>query len=96
MLPTHPGILLYCVTFNPVGAHQSGQIGEDPNGIPTNLIPYIAQVAVGKLPYLKVFGNDYPTPDGTCIRDYIHVVDLAVGHLNALEKLATKPGIITL
>ncbi len=81
--------------FNPVGAHQSGQIGEDPNGIPTNLIPYIAQVAVGKLPYLRVFGNDYPTPDGTCIRDYIHVVDLAVGHLSALEKLATKPGIIT-
>jgi UDP-glucose 4-epimerase len=79
--------------FNPVGAHASGLIGEDPHGIPTNLMPYIAQVAVNRLPYLQVFGNDYPTPDGTCIRDYIHVVDLATGHLKALEKLATKPGL---
>jgi len=80
--------------FNPIGAHPSGRIGEDPNGIPNNLVPYIAQVAVGKLPYLRVFGDDYPTPDGTCIRDYIHVVDLAVGHLRALEKLASKPGAV--
>ena len=80
--------------FNPVGAHPSGQIGEDPNGIPANLLPYIAQVAVGKLPYLGIFGDDYPTPDGTCIRDYIHVVDLAQGHLKALEKLSTNPGAI--
>jgi UDP-glucose 4-epimerase len=80
--------------FNPIGAHPSGRIGEDPHGIPNNLVPYIAQVAVGKLPYLRVFGNDYPTPDGTCIRDYIHVVDLAVGHLKALEKLASKPGAV--
>jgi UDP-glucose 4-epimerase len=79
--------------FNPVGAHPSGQIGEDPNGIPNNLIPYIAQVAIGKLPRLSVFGNDYPTPDGTGVRDYIHVVDLARGHLCALEKLRKKPGI---
>jgi UDP-glucose 4-epimerase len=69
-------------------------MGEDPNGIPINLVPYIAQVAVGKLPYLRVFGNDYPTPDGTCIRDYIHVVDLAMGHLRALEKLASNPGAV--
>jgi UDP-glucose 4-epimerase len=81
--------------FNPVGAHTSGRIGEDPNGIPNNLVPYIAQVAVGKLPYLPVFGNDYPTPDGTCIRDYIHVVDLAIGHLKALDRLATNPGVVT-
>lgn len=80
--------------FNPVGAHPSGQIGEDPNGIPNNLMPYVAQVAVGKLPELRVFGNDYPTPDGTGIRDYIHVVDLAIGHLAALDKLAEKPGVI--
>lgn len=80
--------------FNPVGAHPSGQIGEDPQGIPNNLMPYISQVAVGKLPKLSVFGNDYPTPDGTCIRDYIHVVDLAIGHLKALEKLATHPGLV--
>jgi len=78
--------------FNPVGAHPSGLIGEDPNGIPNNLFPYITQVAVGRLPYLRVFGNDYPTPDGTGVRDYIHVVDLAVGHLRALEKL-TEPGL---
>lgn len=74
--------------FNPVGAHISGQIGEDPNGIPNNLMPYIAQVAVGKLPHLRVFGNDYATPDGTGVRDYIHVVDLARGHLKALEHIA--------
>lgn len=79
--------------FNPVGAHPSGQIGEDPNGIPNNLMPYIAQVAIGKLPRLSVFGNDYPTPDGTGVRDYIHVVDLARGHLRALEKLRHNPGI---
>lgn len=79
--------------FNPVGAHESGRIGEDPNGIPNNLMPYIAQVAVGKLPELAVFGNDYPTPDGTGVRDYIHVVDLALGHLRALEKLKQDPGV---
>ncbi len=73
--------------FNPVGAHPSGRIGEDPNGIPNNLLPYIAQVAVGKLPELAVYGNDYPTPDGTGVRDYIHVVDLAQGHLCALRAL---------
>jgi UDP-glucose 4-epimerase len=73
--------------FNPVGAHPSGHIGEDPHGIPNNLLPYIAQVAVGKLPHLAVFGNDYPTPDGTGVRDYIHVVDLAQGHLCALRTL---------
>lgn len=72
--------------FNPVGAHESGLIGEDPNGIPNNLLPYVAQVAVGKLPELRVFGNDYNTPDGTGVRDYIHVVDLAKGHLAALTK----------
>jgi UDP-glucose 4-epimerase len=81
--------------FNPVGAHPSGRIGEDPNGIPNNLVPYIAQVAVGKLPALRVFGDDYPTPDGTGVRDYIHVVDLALGHLKALEKLQSNPGIVT-
>ena len=80
--------------FNPVGAHPSGLIGEDPNGIPNNLFPFITQVAVGRLPYLRVFGNDYPTPDGTGIRDYIHVVDLALGHLSALEKL-NQPGVYT-
>ncbi|NKQ36491.1 MAG: UDP-glucose 4-epimerase GalE [Chloroflexi bacterium] len=79
--------------FNPVGAHESGRIGEDPNGIPNNLVPYIAQVAVGKLPYLRVFGDDYPTRDGTGVRDYIHVVDLALGHLRALDKLAERPGV---
>jgi UDP-glucose 4-epimerase len=73
--------------FNPIGAHESGRIGEDPNGIPNNLLPYIAQVAVGKREKLNVFGNDYPTPDGTGVRDYIHVVDLAKGHLKALEKV---------
>ncbi len=81
--------------FNPVGAHASGRIGEDPNGIPNNLVPYIAQVAVGRLGKLSVFGGDYPTPDGTGVRDYIHVVDLAIGHLKALEKLRQKPGVVT-
>ncbi len=71
--------------FNPIGAHESGKIGEDPNGIPNNLLPYIAQVAAGKLEKLKVFGDDYDTPDGTCVRDYIHVVDLAKGHIAALD-----------
>ncbi len=80
--------------FNPVGAHKSGRIGEDPNGIPNNLMPYISQVAVGALQGLSVFGNDYPTPDGTGVRDYIHVVDLALGHIKALEKLSLKPGVV--
>lgn len=80
--------------FNPVGAHESGQIGEDPNGIPNNLFPFIAQVAVGKLKELPIFGNDYPTPDGTGVRDYIHVVDLSRGHLKALENLRTNPGLV--
>ena len=79
--------------FNPVGAHPSGQIGEDPSGIPNNLLPYVSQVAVGRLAKLSVFGNSYPTPDGTGVRDYIHVVDLALGHLRALEKLATSSGV---
>lgn len=78
--------------FNPVGAHESGLIGEDPNGIPNNLLPYIAQVAVGKLSELSVFGDDYSTPDGTGVRDYIHVMDLADGHLRALEALETRTG----
>ena len=78
--------------FNPIGAHESGRIGEDPAGIPNNLLPYVAQVAVGRLKELSVFGDDYPTPDGTGVRDYIHVVDLAIGHLRAIEKLAEKPG----
>lgn len=81
--------------FNPVGAHQSGQIGEDPHGIPNNLVPYITQVAIGKLPELSVFGDDYQTRDGTGIRDYIHVVDLAAGHLKAIEKLRSNPGVVT-
>jgi len=80
--------------FNPVGAHPSGLIGEDPSGIPNNLMPYIAQVAVGRLAQLSVFGGDYPTPDGTGVRDYIHVVDLARGHVHALQKLATNPGLV--
>jgi len=78
--------------FNPVGADQSGIIGEDPNGIPNNLFPYITQVAVGKLPILSIYGNDYPTPDGTCIRDYIHVSDLAFGHVKAIDKLRKSSG----
>jgi UDP-glucose 4-epimerase len=81
--------------FNPVGAHKSGRIGEDPRGIPNNLVPYITQVAVGKLEFLGVFGNDYDTPDGTGVRDYIHVVDLAKGHLKALEKLKDNTGVLT-
>lgn len=80
--------------FNPIGAHPSGRIGEDPDGIPNNLVPYIAQVAVGKLEKLNVFGNDYPTSDGTGVRDYIHVVDLSTGHLKALEKLKSDPGVV--
>ena len=80
--------------FNPVGAHESGAIGEDPNGIPNNLLPFITQVAVGKLPQLSVFGGDYPTHDGTGVRDYIHVVDLALGHVKALDKLADAPGAV--
>ena len=79
--------------FNPIGAHPSGLIGEDPNGIPNNLVPYIAKVAVGKLEKVHVFGNDYPTPDGTGVRDYIHVVDLARGHVAASKKLEQKPGL---
>ncbi len=77
--------------FNPVGAHASGELGEDPRGMPNNLLPYIAQVAIGRLPYLRVFGNDYATRDGTGVRDYIHVVDLARGHLAALNYLAQRP-----
>ena len=80
--------------FNPIGAHPSGLIGEDPNGIPNNLVPYITQVAVGKLERLNVFGNDYPTRDGTGVRDYIHVVDLAKGHLAALKKLSENCGLV--
>ena len=80
--------------FNPIGAHKSGLIGEDPRGIPNNLMPYVTQVAVGKRPQLNVFGNDYPTPDGTCIRDYIHVVDLAIGHVLTLKKLEENPGLV--
>ena len=79
--------------FNPVGAHSSGKIGEDPNDIPNNLVPYISQVAIGKLGILSVFGNDYPTHDGTGIRDYIHVVDLALGHLKAIDKIKSKTGV---
>ena len=80
--------------FNPIGAHESGLIGEDPNDIPNNLMPYISQVAVGKLEELKIFGDDYNTSDGTGVRDYIHVVDLAKGHLMALNKLETSPGLV--
>ena len=80
--------------FNPIGAHESGLIGEDPNGIPNNLMPYITQVAVGKRPHLNVYGSDYKTVDGTGVRDYIHVVDLARGHLCALKKLEEKPGLV--
>ena len=81
--------------FNPAGADPSGQIGEDPNGIPSNLVPCITQVAVGKLPALKIYGNDYPTRDGTGVRDYIHVTDLALGHLAALDRLGSHPGLVT-
>lgn len=79
--------------FNPIGSHKSGKIGEDPKGIPNNLLPYVAQVAVGKLDKIHIFGNDYPTHDGTGVRDYIHVVDLALGHLKALEKKTGTPGV---
>ena len=79
--------------FNPIGAHESGLIGEDPTGIPNNLMPYITQVAVGKLPRLSVFGDDYDTPDGTGVRDYIHVVDLALGHIKALDKIKETEGV---
>lgn len=81
--------------FNPVGAHSSGLIGEDPQGIPNNLMPYVAQTAIGKLPFVRVFGADYETPDGTGVRDYIHVVDLAAGHILALKKLEKNPGVVT-
>ena len=86
------GILRY---FNPVGADPSGRIGEDPNGIPNNLVPYITQVAVGRRPEVQIYGNDYPTRDGTGVRDYIHVVDLAKGHLAALDRLRARPGLVT-
>ena len=79
--------------FNPIGAHESGTIGDNPNGIPNNLMPYVTQVAVGKREILSIYGNDYDTPDGTCIRDYIHVVDLALGHVAAIEKLKENPGL---
>lgn len=81
--------------FNPVGAHKSGRIGEEPNGIPNNLMPYITKVAIGQLKELSVFGDDYNTPDGTGVRDYIHVVDLSIGHVKALEKLETNSGLVT-
>ena len=81
--------------FNPIGAHKSGLIGENPNGIPNNLVPYIARVAVGKLECLSVFGNDYDTHDGTGVRDYIHVVDLAKGHLKAMNKIKNNSGVYT-
>lgn len=82
--------------FNPVGAHVSGRIGEDPNGIPNNLMPFVSQVAVGKRQRLSIFGGDYATPDGTGVRDYIHVVDLAIGHIKALERLVQRSGVLTL
>ena len=80
--------------FNPIGAHESGELGEDPNGIPNNLMPYITQVAVGRRDHLTVFGDDYETEDGTCVRDYIHVVDLAIGHVLTLKKLQQNPGLV--
>ena len=79
--------------FNPIGAHESGLLGDDPNGIPNNLMPYIARVAAGQLEKLTIFGDDYPTPDGTCLRDYLHVVDLAVGHVKALEYAVRHQGV---
>ena len=79
--------------FNPIGAHESGLIGEDPNGIPNNLLPYVSQVAIGKLPQLQVYGDDYDTPDGTGVRDYIHVVDLALGHLKAIDYSMAHTGV---
>ena len=82
--------------FNPIGAHESGEIGEDPNGIPNNLVPYVSKVATGSLERINVFGDDYDTPDGTGVRDYIHVVDLAIGHIKAIEKLhKDRPGLVT-
>jgi UDP-glucose 4-epimerase len=81
--------------FNPIGAHESGEIGEDPSGIPNNLVPYISKVATGQLKEIHVYGQDYDTPDGTGVRDYIHVVDLAIGHIKALEKLKEAPGLVT-
>ncbi len=89
----HIALLRY---FNPVGAHPSGRIGEDPKGIPNNLMPYLLQVAVGRLPHLRIFGSDYPTPDGTGVRDYIHVVDLARGHLAALRAMARLEGAVAI
>ncbi|GAA6153834.1 UDP-glucose 4-epimerase GalE [Pseudoteredinibacter isoporae] len=89
--PNNPFKISLLRYFNPIGAHPSGRIGEDPNGIPNNLLPYISQVAVGKLPRLQVFGDDYPTVDGTGVRDYIHVLDLAKGHVAALQYLLNKP-----
>ncbi len=88
----HIALLRY---FNPVGAHPSGRIGEDPNGIPNNLMPFVSQVAVGKRAKLGVFGDDYATPDGTGVRDYIHVVDLARGHVKAIERMTKGPGVLT-
>jgi len=96
LVNANPALKVACLRyFNPVGAHSSGLIGEDPLGIPNNLMPYLGQVALGKLPNLKVYGNDYPTPDGTGLRDYIHVEDLAEGHCLALRYLDTRPGILT-
>lgn len=92
-VPDHNWSVMLLRYFNPIGAHQSGMIGENPNGIPNNLMPYVCQVAVGKLDHLNVFGNDYPTPDGTGVRDYIHVVDLAVGHLKALQYARKHTGV---
>lgn len=92
-VPDHDWSVMLLRYFNPIGAHQSGMIGENPNGIPNNLMPYVCQVAVGKLDHLNVFGNDYPTPDGTGVRDYIHVVDLAVGHLKALQYARKHTGV---
>jgi len=86
----HVALLRY---FNPVGAHESGRIGEDPTGVPNNLLPFVAQVAVGRREKVRVFGSDYPTPDGTGVRDYIHVMDLAAGHLAALDYIASRPGV---
>ncbi len=92
-----PELRVVCLRyFNPIGAHPSGLIGEDPNGIPNNLLPYVARVAHGRLPKVRVFGNDYPTPDGTGVRDYIHVMDLAEGHVKALPYVTTHPGWIAI
>lgn len=92
-VPDHDWSIALLRYFNPIGAHESGLIGENPNGIPNNLMPYIAQVAAGKLEVLSVFGNDYDTPDGTGVRDYIHVVDLARGHIKAVEKVLSSTGV---